>query len=161
MERSDSNKNIRLSYELSNDEKSALIRIWNRVYPKQIVHPSLSEFNKMLSTYKTPTHYLVRQKGQVAAWCCVFTRDHGRWFALIVDNQFQRRGIGKALLAKAKEDENELLGWMTTRNDYIKVDGTAYASPKEFYLANGFELTDVTFDSDVLQTVKIVWKRRA
>ena len=144
---------------LSSSEIKGVFDVWNRVYPQQINYENTSDFEVTLSTYKNPSHYLLKINQQLIGWCCVFDRDDARWFALIVDTDHQHLGFGTRLLNNAKENEKELFGWMTPINHYIKKDGSTYQSPKAFYIKNGFTITKDVLKTDTLSTVKIHWRR--
>lgn len=136
----------------------SIFHIWNRAYPKQIVYKTTLDFEGYLAKCEKPIHFLGLQRNSIVAWLCVFTRNNERWFALLVDPDFQRHGLGETLLSQAKSEEPRLCGWIVEHDNYLKVDGTPYFSPKAFYLKNGFTVTEETLVTDLLTTTKIVWE---
>lgn len=145
---------------LSETEIKEVFEIWNKVYPKQIAYKDLSGLESTLDTYKNPTHFMIKNAEQMMGWCCVFDRQDARWFALIIDGEHQCLGLGTRLLNIAKDHETELFGWMTPRENYVKTDGSVYRSPQNFYIKHGFVITEESFETEVLYTVKIAWKKR-
>lgn len=87
-----------------------------------------------------------------------FIRDGLVNFAMIVSTQYQKRGIGKTLIEKAKQEHDCLYGWVVTGSDYVKLNGQAYNSPMAFYRKNEFEVIEnETFETPQLKTVRIKW----
>lgn len=142
---------------LTKQQLDFIFNIWNRAYPKQISYKSVTEFEAYLAKCESPIHFLCHDEDSVLGWLCVFTRNEQRWFALIVDPDFQRQGLGEKLLSMAKSTESRLCGWIVDHDHYLKADGSVYVSPKYFYIKNGFTITEETFVTDLLTTTKIVW----
>lgn len=152
---------IRKTVSLSILQKESVLAIWNAEYPVQLQFSSLTEFENYLRALANPIHYLaINREEKIAAWAFVFVRENERWFAIIVDRDFQKKGLGTALLQILKADEETLNGWMTDHNNYTKSDRTIYFSPSEFYKKNNFILLENTrLKTEKLSAVKIKWTR--
>ena len=144
---------------LSPPQKEAIFDIWNSAYPKQIAYKMFPDFENYLAKCEEPIHLLAFKENNVVGWLSVFKRNDQRWFALIVDPQHQKQGVGQKLLREAQQLETELFGWIAPHDNYFKADGTLYRSPRSFYVKNGFTITEETFKTDVLTTTKIHWKQ--
>ena len=77
-----------------------------------------------------------------------------------MDSRAQKKGIGKLILNTVKETEDELNGWVIDGAGNLKLDGSEYLSPIEFYKKNGFEiLENARLESEKMSAVKIKWKK--
>ena len=97
---------------------------------------------------------------KLLGWLMVsFAENRGLYhFNMLVRRDFQRTGIGKQLLIKAKENFDELYGVVVPVNRYKRRDGTQYKTPIDFYKKNGFSLTGKKFtEYKVVQLVEIKW----
>jgi GNAT superfamily N-acetyltransferase len=113
--------------ELSITQKEAVIKLWNREYPRSVMHETTASFDDYLHKRKDKTHFLLADDLQsIVGWAVLFERDNGRWFALLVDTVVQGKGYGTALLTKLKENERILHGWAVDANDVPKVNGKLY-----------------------------------
>jgi GNAT superfamily N-acetyltransferase len=148
--------------ELNSLQKSQLILLWNNEYPANIRLQSNEAFDKYLSSLKDKQHILATTtKNEIIAWYVDFLRENERWFAMIIDSKYQRRGIGSKLIRKAKTKNLELNGWVVDSNKYLKANGQLYKSPLAFYNQNGFiTLETQRFETEILSTVKITWKNK-
>lgn len=142
---------------LDNKQKATVLALWNNEYPSQLAYPDIDAFNEYLDNLQNQLHYLlIIDDDHIGAWAFTFTRDESQWFAIIVDGSYQRKGFGSTLLTALKSDNSLLNGWATDHDNYIKVDGSIYTSPLEFYLKNGFILnTDERFETNLISAVKI------
>ncbi len=149
------------SITLTSQQKQEIVRIWNSEYPVGLQYADMQGFEQYLSKLSNTSHYLLlADQGSLAGWLSVFTRDDERWFAMIVDSDFQKMGVGQRLLSLAKKDECILNGWVIDTDSYVKSNGHPYISPLPFYLKNDFELLpDTRLETKVLSAVKVQWKR--
>lgn len=145
--------------ELSLEQKEAVIKIWNNEYPKSVMHVTTASFDDYLNKLKDKTHFLLLDDlRNIVGWAVLFERDNGRWFALLIDTRVQGKGYGTALLAKLKESERVLNGWVIDANDVPKTSGELYRSPLNFYIKNGFNVyPGERFESDAMSALKIQW----
>ncbi|OEK05092.1 hypothetical protein BFP71_16880 [Roseivirga misakiensis] len=141
--------------------KNSLMELWNKEYPKQLSYPDLEHFDRYLNQLVSPSHYLIFEKSNSAiAWAFTFKRDGQIWFAIIVNSQYQKLGLGTSLLSAIKNDNKEICGWVTDVSTYSKADGSPYKSPLSFYKKNGFKiLPEVRLETDELTAVKIAYLR--
>lgn len=146
---------------MSEAEKQSVIRLWNAEYPAQLQHSGLDSFDEYLRPKENLEHYLLTDNGgNIKGWLATFTRDAGRWFALLVDGSEQKKGFGTRLLNRVKEFENEINGWVIDREKDFKANGAVYLSPIGFYLKNDFEvLRDVRLENETMSAVQIKWSR--
>jgi GNAT superfamily N-acetyltransferase len=149
------------SKELSPDEKLIIMGIWNKEYPVNLNHESLSEFESYLLNLKGRNHrILLDSEDKVKGWCFDFRRDNERWFAMILDSGIQGKGHGTDLLNELKKQNEVLNGWVIDHNNDLKANGDSYLSPLEFYLKNGFEvISNTRLELDEISAVKIKWER--
>lgn len=151
--------NIISTSVLSQEQKLALLHLWNSEYPAQLAHADINSLNNYLYPLQNVTHYFLMVNEEVTAWAETFTRDGERWFAIITARAMQGKGYGKKMLELLMEKEPILNGWATDHNRYTKADGSPYPSPLEFYVKLGFTITDIRLETDKLSSVKIVWVR--
>lgn len=151
---------IYTSNQLSPEEKTDVFAIWNSAYPAQIAYTRMEDFENYLSSCPNPVHWLVKESSHVVGWLCTFDRNGERWFALIVHPDHQKKNIGKRLLLHMQGIEKSVRGWMIAHDEYVRVDGELYLSPKGFYQRFGFKITDEKMETQVLSTVKIVWDKK-
>ena len=144
--------------ELDNTTQQALLTLWNQEYPFNVHHPSLASLQGYLNQLNSPEHTLVEFEGRLVAWLATFNREGCRWFAMIVDGNFQGKGLVRQLLKKAQAKNKSLLGWAVDHDRYTKADGSPYPSPIGFYLKNSFELLpDQRFENEQLSAAMIQW----
>ena len=144
---------------LSAAQKEHIFHLWNAEYPLQLQFSTIQDFENYLRALGNPTHYLALDEDKkIAAWAFVFEREQERWFAIIVDSQFQRSGLGTKILAAIKLNECLLNGWVTDHDRYKKADGTIYLSPEKFYRKNDFIFCDdIRLETEKLSAIKIKW----
>jgi GNAT superfamily N-acetyltransferase len=145
--------------KLNDSEKKQIRAIWNNEYPLSIAHATIESFENYLSSLENPTHFLALEKETIVAWGVTFDRENERWFALIIDRNFQGKGLGKELLQHMKRKEHILNGWVVIKNDSLRSDGTPYPLPLDFYLKKGFQLTTIILESAIFTTQKITWTK--
>lgn len=146
--------------ELTEAEKHQVLELWNKEYPASITYKDIPAFDEFLVKMGSPRHKLLIENEVLAGWIATFDRDGERWFSIIINSQLQGKGIGKRLLEMAKSEEAHLCGWVVDHQDYLKLDGTSYNSPLQFYIKLGFEvISEVRYKGDRLSAVKIYWKK--
>lgn len=100
---------------------------------------------------------------KLLGWLMIsFAENRGLYhFNMLVHREFQRAGIGKQMLTKAKENYDELYGVVVPVNRYKRRDGTQYKTPIDFYKKNGFSLTGKKFvEYRDVQLVEIKWSTK-
>ncbi|MDP4963991.1 MAG: GNAT family N-acetyltransferase [Salibacteraceae bacterium] len=144
---------------LSHNEKEAIRQLWNVEYPTVIAHKTPASFDAYLAALADQNHVLVVDENQVIqAWFFDFVRNNERNFAMIVSRQVQGRGLGRKLINQAQTRHSNLNGWVVKTNGLLRVDGSEYPNPKDFYLKCGFTvLEDQIWKTEAFETVKIHW----
>ncbi len=145
---------------LSASQKEFVLALWNKEYPSHVAHSSPESLDKYLNTLQHPTYFLVvDETGNLLAWAALFTRESTAWFAMLVDFNAQRSGIGHELLNRMKEKRKCLNAWAVDHFDDVTGGGRTYLSPLPFYLKNGFVICHgQRFPSKELSAVKIKWE---
>lgn len=142
-------------------QKESIYKLWNNEYPDTITYHSISQLDDYLDKLSCVFHYFLMEDEIVIGWAFTFIRDDEKWFAIIVDNDFQGKGMGRVILNYLKECNPALNGWVVDRNSYLKSDGAAYKVPLHFYLKNGFNLVEnVRLDIPQMKAVKIRWSNQ-
>jgi hypothetical protein len=78
------------------------------------------------------------------------------WFAIIIDDQMQRKGKGSLLLEELKKEKNNLNGWVVDHENDRKKNGEAYKSLLLCYIKNGFITCNGTrIENEKISAVKI------
>ena len=147
--------------ELSKADKKEILNLWNDQYPKKMNYKSLLEFENYLENLNEQSHILMRNKNQkIKGWYFDFIRENEKWFAIILDSKFHRKGLGTKILNLAKEKESELNGWVIESSNVRKKNGELYKSPLNFYLRNEFEkFENEKLEFEKLSAVKIKWRK--
>lgn len=142
-------------------QKSSVLKIWNKEYPKQM-NKSIEQLDLYLSELDNVIHFLlVNVDEEVLGWAFKFSRDVGRWFVIILDGTIQKNGWGSQLLHNIIENEVEMNGWVVDNDLYTRSDSTIYQSPLAFYLKNGFiSVPESRLESQDLSAVKIIYKHQ-
>ena len=145
---------------LSKLQKQEICDLWNHEYPEKLSYQTLIEFEQYLKNLKEVSHIIMLDENQnIRGWYFDFYRDHEKWFAIILNSEFQGKGWGRKILNLAKENETELNGWVIDHNRDKKRNGEFYKSPLNFYLKNGFEIiSESRLEHEKLSAVKIKWK---
>lgn len=147
--------------ELSESEKSIIFKMWNEIYPKEFCFQTNKKFELYLSNLKKPRHYIVYSKETIKVWLCSFDREGERWFALIVNPKFQKKGNGSQLLEQVQNLEPQLNGWVIATHKLPNRKGDFYQVPLNFYLKNGFLKTDISkFEKEAIELVKIKYSKQ-
>ena len=115
---------------LTSAQKKEVIQLWNDEYPLRLRHENEQEFDDYLEKIDNLKHTLVFDiKDKLISWYCEFDRDSERWFALLINLEYQGHGIGTQLLNRAKKQTNTLNAWVVDNNNEILERGTNYKSP--------------------------------
>jgi GNAT superfamily N-acetyltransferase len=145
---------------LNQRQKVAVFSLWNSQYPETLAFAHVSELEAYLVILKEQKHYLLAEGEKFYGWAFTFIREDEKWFAIILEEAYQRRGIGKAMLRRLQEDEPCLNGWVIDREGHRRMDGNIYRSPLDFYLKNQFTLQSACrLETDKISAVKISWQR--
>ncbi len=144
---------------LLESEKLEVFDLWNNEYPERLSFNSIKEFEVYLNDLNEQRHLLlINSERKVKGWYFDFKRDNEKWFAIILDSKLHGKGFGTKLLELAKQQENELNGWVIDHNKDKKKNGELYNSPFNFYLKNGFrKLTANRLELEKISAVKIRW----
>ncbi|WP_440880403.1 GNAT family N-acetyltransferase [Tenacibaculum sp. C7A-26P2] len=144
---------------LLESEKLEIFDLWNNEYPERLSFNSIKEFEVYLNDLNEQRHLLlINSERKVKGWYFDFKRDNEKWFAIILDSKLHGKGFGTKLLELAKQQENELNGWVIDHNKDKKKNGELYNSPLNFYLKNGFrKLTANRLELEKISAVKIRW----
>ena len=147
--------------QLSNDYKKEIFQIWNKEYPEKLAFQGVENFEEYLSKLENPNHYIIQNsRNKIIGWAVDFNRDNEKWFAIIVDQNEQHKGLGKKLLLELQKHNIELNGWVIDHDKDLKRNGEKYLSPLGFYLNHNFEtLPDIRLENEILSAVKIKWKK--
>jgi GNAT superfamily N-acetyltransferase len=147
--------------ELTDDQKNAIMKLWNNEYPDQLNYRDLTDLNAYLSTLPGAQHFLCVRDNDILGWAFKFSRESDTWFAIILDSCIHRQGIGTLLLDKLKTDEKALSGWVVDHDWYLKTNGDTYRSPLNFYLKNGFGVNrQLRLESPQLSAALVKWQAR-
>ena len=127
--------------------------LWNEEYPLKLK----DRFGLLLDGVNNYSHYLIEDKDKnILAWAVDFEKDNEIRFSIIVDKNYQGKGLGVQLIKKLKNDLEEFYGWVIDHNDDKKSNGENYESPLSFYIKQGFEvLHNKRIETDLLKAVKI------
>lgn len=144
---------------LSATQKARIYQLWNTEFTAGVSYKDLADFESFLKKWEHPRHLLLLDEdGQLQGWMFLFDRDGGRWFSMLLAPAIQGQGYGSQLLRAAQQTETQLLGWVVDDDNHLKLDGSGYRSPLNFYLKNGFEVhKEERFESEVLSAVKVSW----
>lgn len=151
--------NISATSELTASQQEAILAIWNEEYPMEINYPDVAAFNAYLDGLTDKQHLLLTDnEGAITGWAFSFVRDGEQWFAILLGSKAQGKGYGAQLLNELKKKNTILNGWTIDHNKGIKKNGTAYRSPIEFYLKNGFSVVpEVRLETEKISAVKVRW----
>ena len=79
---------------LSGEQKARIIQMWNAEYPAILSYSDVSGFDEYLNRLGDKKHFLLLdEKNEIAGWAITFDRENSRWFAIIIDEKIQGRGI--------------------------------------------------------------------
>ena len=147
--------------ELTDDQKNAIMKLWNNEYPDHLNYQDLTDLNSYLSNLPGAQHFLCIKEDIILGWAFKFSRESETWFAIILDSSIQKQGIGTHLLDKLKTNEKALTGWVVDHDRYLKINGETYQSPLNFYLKNGFGVNrHLRMESPQLSAAMVKWQAR-
>ena len=156
------NSKIIKTTELNEQAKQKVLDLWNNEYPEKLSYYSLIEFDLYLQNLNNLKHYLLTGNIDIIlGWALTFDRDNEKWFAIILSEKVQGKGLGRKMLDELKQEEPILNGWVIDHNNDKKKNGLTYISPLTFYEKSGFEiLTDNRLELDKISAVKIKWTNK-
>jgi GNAT superfamily N-acetyltransferase len=146
---------IRQQARLDQAMIAGIHRMWNRVYPAHLVHTTIQETETYIENRAAARHMVALKNDALAAWCCVFEREERQWFVLLVDDPYQRMGLGRHLMKLALDEGTPLNGWVIDHDRDLRADGKPYASPMNFYLKLGFHVCEERLRLGQLSAVRI------
>ena len=152
---------FRKTNTLTLNEKQQIFELWNSEYPQNLKYENFKQFENYLEDLTDQNHILVLDENEsILGWYFDFIRENERWFAAILNSEFQGKNIGTSLMEQAKKDRADLNGWVISSNDYLKSNGSVYRSPVGFYLKNDFQIhKDIRLETDKISAIKISWEK--
>jgi GNAT superfamily N-acetyltransferase len=155
--------NVECHTSLTDQQKEAVLAIWNAEYPKQLQIFDKAAFDSFLLSLISPEYYLFKNSGAaIFGWAAVFYRDRMRNFFIMLSGSSQGKGYGTTLLNALKGKENSLFGWVIDHGNDVKANGTPYLSPINFYEENGFMINHgLRLENNMLSAVNVVWNANA
>ena len=158
------NDHLRIIETTNLDEKTKgwLLDLWNSEYPENLSYRDLAAFNEYLKGLNDVRHLLVMyDKNVIGGWAFSFDRDGESWFAILLSQNLQGRGVGRKILDQLKQTESELNGWVIDHDTDKKIDGSVYNSPLGFYQKCNFEIMKTQrLELDKISAVKIKWIKK-
>ena len=153
------NSKIIKATELNEHSKQQVLDLWNNEYPEKLSYNNLGEFDHYLQNLNNLNHFLLTDNiNIILGWALTFDRDNEKWFAIILSEKVQGKGLGRKMLDELKQVEPILNGWVIDHNNDKKKNGLTYVSPLKFYEKCGFEIqTDNRLELDKISAVKIKW----
>ena len=148
---------IKITTDLNAFEKNELMNLWNAVYPENLHYDSLENLDHYFNGLKGIQHYLMQDAAlKIIAWAFTFYREEAKWFAILIDQSYQKKGIGSAMLNALKKKNSTLNGWVIDKDNYYLKNGENYFSPLPFYLKNNFVICEaIRLETDKISAVKI------
>jgi hypothetical protein len=148
--------------ELNEQAKQQVLDLWNNEYPENLSYKSLIEFDHYLQNLNNINHFLLTVNIDIIiGWALTFDRDNEKWFAIILSEKVQGKGLGRKMLDELKQVEPILNGWVIDHNNEKKKNGLTYVSPLKFYEKCGFEiLTNNRLELDKISAVQIKWANK-
>src|SRR5688572_30608089 len=92
---------------LDTRQKQALIQLWNSEYPQILAYQDIADFENYLQGLLDFRHILlVDRNDNILGWTFSFFRNQERWFAILLSETIQGKGLGKIMLDKLKAKES-------------------------------------------------------
>ena len=93
------NSKIIKTTELNEQAKQQVLDLWNNEYPEKLSYSSLIEFDHYLQNLNNLTHLLLIDNiGIILGWALTFDRENEKWFAIILSEKVQVKGLGRKCL---------------------------------------------------------------
>ena len=151
---------IAQSNTLVESELQSIHAMWNSAFPLEIAYETVNETELFLAGLSKLRHIKAFESEQMIGWMGIFERHGECWFIILASTAHQRKGTGTALIAKAKEDEEELNGWIVLSEEHKISSGAYYRSPAGFYEKQGFTLNENrSMTARGLESHHIQWKK--
>jgi GNAT superfamily N-acetyltransferase len=145
---------------LSKKEINALFALWNAEYPTVVHYSDVASFEQYLTSLENLKHRFYVVDNQIIGWCLSFVRNGNPWFGMIIDRNWQGRGLGSKFIQRSQAEQDEMHGWAVPTDHYLRSDGEQYKSPLDFYRKNGFTIhVEDKLKQGEFERVKIIWKR--
>lgn len=154
--------------DINEDDCVNYQHMYNSEYPKIIDRASLQDCkNRLLDTEKPAKIFTARSiqsEGSKLIGLIIVRPKKGEenipWFSMVIQREYQRKGIGTILIDMAKQHYEKLHGWCTPADGYEREDGSTYPSPLGFYKKHGFKIIKKNVnDVDGLDLVEIGWSK--
>jgi hypothetical protein len=147
---------IHRSITLSANQLNEIDALWNAEYPLKLK----DRFNLLLAeTTKSIHYYCTNESGEIIAWSVLFEKENDLRFSIIVASNYQKEGLGSALLSEMKKEGVPFSGWVIDHDTDVKSDGSYYLSPLNFYLKNGFRMDDSRrLNNEMIKAVLVRYK---
>lgn len=140
-------------------QKCQIFELWNKEYPSNLKFTKIKELDDYLDKLENQSHILLLDESdKIKGWYFDFIREGERWFAAILDSEFQGKSYGTQLLELAKKERLELNGWVIISDNYKKTNDQPYKSPTGFYIKNAFKVfDDIKLNMYKISAHKIKW----
>jgi GNAT superfamily N-acetyltransferase len=144
---------IHRSISLNANQLNEIGALWNAEYPIKLK----DRFSLLLEgTTLTIHYYCTNESGQIIAWSVLFEKENDLRFSIIVASNYQKKGLGSALLMEMKKEGMTFSGWVIDHDTDLKSDGSYYRSPLNFYVKNGFRKDDsCRLDTEMISAVLV------
>jgi GNAT superfamily N-acetyltransferase len=140
---------------LSENQFAQINKLWNEEYPAKLK----DRFPILLEGVSKYNHYLIEDiYKNIIAWAVDFEKEGEIRFSIIVNKSYRGRRLGTRLMERLILEHKQLYGWVIDHNNDLKLDGTYYQSPMNFYLKLGLvAMHDCRIDNDMIKAVKVKW----
>jgi hypothetical protein len=147
---------------LTVEQTQSLFALWNTEYPQKLTYGTIVDFENYLSSIAVKMHYLLLDfEGSVQGWAFSFFREQNVWFAILINSDYHKKGLGSCLLYELKKNNTVLNGWVIDHENDFKKNGIQYSSPLPFYCKNDFIVcNEVRLENEKISATKIVWESK-
>jgi len=144
---------------LTQNQENEIFELWNKEYPCNIKFNKIKDLKDYLDKLDNQRHILLLdESNKIKGWYFDFIREDERWFATILDSEYQGKSYGTQLLELGKQERLELNGWVIKSDNYKKTIHQLYKSPLEFYIKNGFKVFEnIKLNTEKISAIKIKW----